>query len=174
MRNPTVALLALLCPTLLLGGCANRDGFPSLARRPAEDAYGAARAAQPAAPAQPAITQGLETRLSALRNTANDAHARFLARQDAATRAANAARGAAPGSENWSVASIAVAGLESARAQAAMPLADLDRLESEASNRAALGDEADLEAINAARIEVESLVEAETKVIDSLLTRFAG
>lgn len=175
-RNRSIALVAILMPALLVGGCADRGQFPSLARRPAEDAYGAARPQQPApAPsAAPSVTEGLPTRLAALRTTAGDAHAKFLARQDAATSAANAARGASRGSENWSVASVAVAGLESARAQASVPLAELDRLETEASNRAIDGDDADLKAVRDARIEVEALVDTETKVIDSLLGRFAG
>lgn len=175
-RNQSIALLATLMPALLLGGCADRDRFPSLARRPAEDAYNAARATQPMPqPSSAAVmTEGLGQRLSALQASATEAHAMFLGKQDAATRAANAARGAARGSENWSVASVAIAGLESARARAAVPLADLDRMETDASNRAVDGHDADIKAVQAARIAVEALVDAETRVIDSLLGRIAG
>lgn len=72
------------------------------------------------------------------------------------------------------MASLAVAQLESARAQAGLPLADLDRLETEASNRAVDGSDADIKAVLEARSEVEALVASETSVIDSLLSQLAG
>ena len=72
------------------------------------------------------------------------------------------------------MASVALAELESARARAGLPLAELDRLEADASNRAAGGAPADLEAVHAARVDVESLVDTETKVIDGLLSQLRG
>ena len=72
------------------------------------------------------------------------------------------------------MASLAVAQLESARARAGLPLADLDRLETEAGNRAVDGSDADLKAVREARGEVEALVASETAVIDSLLSQLAG
>jgi enoyl reductase-like protein len=98
----------------------------------------------------------------------------FLTRQAAATRAVSAAAGAAKGAEAWSVASVAVAGLESARSRLGLPLADLDRLEVQASNLVADGAEADFKAVRETRAEVEALAAGETSVIDSLLGRLAG
>ncbi|MBA4353901.1 MAG: hypothetical protein C0409_04345 [Novosphingobium sp.] len=173
--NPRLALAPLTISALLMGGCADRADFPSLARRPAEEAYSAARTAQSApVPQQATISQGLSSRLSALRAAANEAHDSFIARQPAATRAVSAAAGAAKGTEAWSVASVAVAGLESARARLGLPLADLDRLEVEASSRAADGNDADFKAVRDTRVEVEALAGRETGVIDSLLGRLAG
>ncbi|CAH0497488.1 hypothetical protein NVSP9465_02550 [Novosphingobium sp. CECT 9465] len=72
------------------------------------------------------------------------------------------------------MASVAVAQLESARSILGLPLADLDRLEVEASNRVADGADADFKAVLEARAEVEALAASETAVIDSLLARLAG
>lgn len=172
--NPRLALVFMTSSALLLGGCADRAGFPSLARRPAEDAYASARAEQARPAPQPALSQGLAGRLSALRAAAREAHDGFVARQPAAARAVSAAAGAAKGTEAWSVASVAVAGLESARSRLGLSLADLDRLEVEASNRAADGDDADFKAVRDTRAEVEDLAARETAAIDSLLGRFSG
>ncbi|MFM6829930.1 MAG: hypothetical protein ACKOVA_06290, partial [Novosphingobium sp.] len=64
--------------------------------------------------------------------------------------------------------------LESARSRVGVPLADLDRLEVDASNRAADGAEADFKAVRETRAEVEALADQETQAIDSLLARLAG
>lgn len=172
--NPRLALLAMTSSAVLLSGCAPRSDFPSLARRPAEDIYASARAAQAAPAPQPGISEGLTERLAALRSVAREAHELFLTRQSAATRAVSAAAGAAKGTEAWSVASVAVAGLESARSRLGLPLADLDRLEVQASNLVADGAEADFKAVRETRAEVEALAASETGVIDSLLGRLAG
>ncbi|ABD25373.1 hypothetical protein Saro_0928 [Novosphingobium aromaticivorans DSM 12444] len=170
-----IALVAAtLAPALLAGGCADRDKFPSLARRSAEDAYRAAQLPAPVPAPSQEMTAGLTARLAALRASAREAHAGFESKRGAATRAVGAAAGAAMGTEAWSVASVALAELESARARAGLPLAELDRLEADASNRAAGGAPADLEAVHAARVEVESLVDTETKVIDGLLSQLRG
>lgn len=174
MCNPRRALLPLTGAALLMGGCAPRSDFPSLARRPAEDAYASARAAQSTPAPQPPVSAALVSRLAALRGAAREAHDSFTARQPAATRAVSAAARSPKGTEAWSVASVAVAQLESARSILGLPLADLDRLEVEASNRVADGADADFKAVLEARAEVEALAASETAVIDSLLARLAG
>lgn len=170
----TPALLPVILPTLLIAGCGARSDFPSLARRPAEAAYARPGAPTPPAPPPAAMTQGLAAQLDSLRASARAAQTLFDQRQPAAARAAGSASGSAQGSEAWSVASIAVAGLESARAQASLPLADLDLLETQASNRAIDAGDADLVAVRDARREVEAIVAAQTRTIDSLLARFNG
>ncbi|MBA4086198.1 MAG: hypothetical protein C0491_00170 [Novosphingobium sp.] len=171
---PRTAVIAALGAAMLLGGCADRDKFPSLARRPAEDAYRTAQATPPAPPAPAIMSEGMAKRLADLTAQARNAHSAFEGGRASATRAVSAARGAAKGTENWSVASLAVAQLETARARAGLPLAELDRLETEASNRAVDGSDADLKAVREARGEVEALVANETAVIDSLLSQLAG
>lgn len=173
-RNTNIVTVATLGFALLVSGCADRDRFPSLALRPAETAYRVPTGTAPA-PTSPAVmSEGMAARLAGLRDKAAKAHATFEAARGSATRAVSAARGASKGSESWSVASVELARLESARAQAGLPLAELDRLENEASNRAVDGSDADLNAVREARREVEALVESETKVIDSLLGQLAG
>lgn len=173
-RNSRIAATASLASALLVAGCAPRSDFPSLARRPAEDAYRAAQDARPAPTPPAVVSEGLPERLAALLANAGAAHATFESRQAAATRTINATAGAAKGTESWSVASVALAGLETARSLAAMPLADLDRLEADASNRAVNGSDADLKAVRAAREKVDGLVEAETRAIDSLRSRLGA
>ncbi|MGV3513033.1 MAG: hypothetical protein ACO1OX_13625 [Novosphingobium sp.] len=173
-HKTSIAFLAALGSATVLSGCADRDKFPSLARRPAEDAYRAARATPPAPPPPAAMSDGMAKKLADLTAQAQDAHATFEAARASATRAVSLARGAAKGTENWSVASLAVARLESARARAGLPLAELDRLETEAVNRAVDGSDADLKAVREARGQVEALVADESSVIDSLLSQLAG
>jgi hypothetical protein len=173
-RNYRFAIVIALAAATLLTGCADRGKFPSLARRPAEDAYRTARAPQPVPTPSATLSDGLASRLDGLRAQARQAHAAFEAARGPAARAVSLARGAAKGTENWSVASLAVAQLESARARAGLPLADLDRLETEAGNRAVDGSPADLAAVRETRKEVEALVATETGVIDSLLRQIAG
>lgn len=173
-HKTSIAFLAMLGAATLLSGCADRDRFPSLARRPAEDTYRTARATPPAPPPPAVMSDGMAKTLADLIAQAQNAHTTFEAAKASATRAVIAARGTAKGTENWSVASLAVARLESARAQAGLPLAELDRLETEASNRAVDGSDADLKAVREARKQVEVLVASETSVIDSLLGQLAG
>jgi len=171
------ALVALASLAALLGSCAPRSDFPSLAPRPAEGAYASARANQAAAqPVIPAgVSEGLAGRLEALRIAARDAYDVFATRKPAALRAVSAASGAANGSDAWSGASVAVAGLESARSSLGLTLADLDRLEVEASNRVAdsADADADFKAVREIKGQVEALIESQTDVIDSLLGKIS-
>lgn len=173
-RNTILATVATLGTALLIGGCADRGQYPSLARRPAETAYRVPTGTATAPTAPAVMSEGMAARLAGLRDKAAKAHATFEAARGSATRAVGSARGASKGSESWSVASVELARLESARAQAGLPLAELDRIETEASNRAVDGSDADLKAVLEARREVEALVQSETKVIDSLLGQLAG
>ncbi len=173
-RNSRFAAMAILALPLLAAACAPRSDFPSLARRPAEDAYRAVPAPKPA-PVPPAVvSDGLPDRLANLLAQANTAHETFQSRQPSATRTINAAAGAGKGTERWSVASVALAGLEAARSMAALPLADLDRMEAEASNRAVEGSDADLKAVRETRMKVDELVQAETQIIDSLRAKLGA
>lgn len=168
----TVALLAL-------GGCAsaNRSRFPSLERRAAERQYGTALPVTvPSTGAQPAplpANAGFAARVSALRDRAQDAHRAFSAQQGAATRLATAARGAAPGSEAWSVAQVALAGLDSARSEGMIAMADLDRMLIAATEAAVSGGDADLVMVKPAHAEVQRMLNEEDAAIAELRDRIS-
>lgn len=124
-------LAACSIPALLLAGCAADYGnYPSLARRPAERVKGTAEPAAPTSVPPPAVmpSSDLATRLAQLTSQAEAAHREFTGRRARAEELVGAARGTAVGSENWSVASVALADLETSRSQAMIALADLDEL----------------------------------------------
>lgn len=126
-RHLTIALLPCLA------ACAtSRDQYPSLAIRDVERAQGRFEPVASAPLAVPEIsvpTSGPPTqRLAALGSAADEAHAAFLASAPMATRRANAAAGAAVGSDAWALAQVALADLDSARSATAIALGDLDTL----------------------------------------------
>ena len=135
-RWSTTAAGATLLSALLCG-CTSDGQFPSLAKRPAElVAEGRiARSALPATPLPPAV-QGLSLplpadlpgRVAALGEAGRGARRRFEERRGAAQRAVAAAAGAAPASDAWSRATVALADLSAARSETAVPLAELDQL----------------------------------------------
>lgn len=178
----------------LLSGCAEADGYPSLARRPAEGSISPDPAICPASaeilalgdsqpgrvggtalpapaidvpppPAEP--SRDLTTRLSQLVEQARAAHARFISAQAQAERTVSAGAGAAEGSEAWSVASVALAGLESARSEASIALGELDQRFAELSTSENPNPH-DIEAVSAARDQVNALVAAEDQVLERL------
>ncbi len=169
--------MARLIPPLLaaaialtLGGCAaDTVNYPSLARRPAERISGTSpvvpvNPAPIASPAPPSAE--LAARLAQLVDAARAADAQFRAREAKARQLTNSASGAAVASESWSVATIALADLESARSSAMIALADLDALY--AATRVSGGEAA---AIGAARDQVIRLVGGEDTVLAGLRDR---
>ena len=158
---------------LVLGGCgADTVNYPSLARRPAERISGTAPVVPPdpapiATPAPPSPT--LAARLAQLLDSARAADAQFKAREAKARQLTNSASGAAVASEGWSVATIALADLESARSNAMIALADLDALY--AATRIS-GD--DVSAIAEARDKVIGLVRTEDNVLIALRGRLTS
>lgn len=149
MTHMPIRLILPLLAFPLVGGCTSADGFPSLARRPAETATwatagtaqagatgsdritGSAPAASPAPDTtvtQTPVSADLATRLAQLRESARAAHDRFAGKRTRAAQLVTAARGTAVASEAWAVATVAVAELESARSDAMVSLGELDRL----------------------------------------------
>ena len=136
------AFAATLLGPALLGACASANQFPSLAKGANElaaqgriSACGIAVARPEAPPANPAaiapqmpLPDDLPGRLAALEGRARDAHAAFEGKRARTAGLVGAAAGAAPASDSWSVASVALADLSSARSQTATALADLDQL----------------------------------------------
>jgi len=175
-RAPAIAIVA---SALLLGGCASdRSRFPSLAKRPAERAFGTAQpvdaAVVPDATAPLPPSASVVARIAALREQARSARRTFESRQPAAARAAGAARGGAVGGEAWSVAQVALARLDSARSEGMVPMADLDRMLVVAEEAAAVGPSDDLVVIRAAQEEVSAMIADEDRTIADLRGQIAG
>ena len=128
----------------------------------------------PPPPPEPASPQ-LTTRLAQLVAQAREAHQRFGARRANAQRLVAAGGNGAPGSEGWSVATIALSDLESARSDAMLALAELDQLyASESIAAAETGNRQSVDAIGAARDQVTALVSEEDGVLASLRGRMRG
>jgi len=160
--NRSAALLIVL--SLSLAGCASTGNtFPSLAIRDSERVSGTI--AVPAGPPPvvspaPATLAQLDQLLARIRT----GHAEFVAQAPAAARTVAAARGAATGSEAWSVAQVAVAGLEARRSAVMIALADLDRIYVDAAQG-----EADITALAEALAMANALVDQENATIAELL-----
>ena len=168
-----------LAALLALSACnADRSRFPSLAIRPAERAYGTGQPVAPTA-SLPLTTQlpagaNLAARVAALQDTARAAHRRFLDQQGTATRVIDAAKGSAPGTEAWSRAAIALAGLTSARGEGMVALADLDRLLIAATEKAATGPDDDLKLVDPAHRDVAAMLAEEDRAIAALDSTLGG
>ena len=173
MASLSIRITAPLAALLALSACdADRSHFPSLAIRPAERAYGTAQPVAPTA-SLPLTTHSpagadLAAGVAALRDTARAAHSRFLERQGQAARVIDAAKGNAPGTEAWSRAAIALAGLTSARGEGMVALSDLDRLLIAATEKAATGPDDDLKLVDPAHHEVAALLANEDAAIAAL------
>lgn len=167
MKRISLALPGL---AVLLSACASDTvNYPSLARRDVERAA-ATSAPSPAPPPAP-VAEGpdpaLSARLAGMVAAAREAHRRFAEARERAERSIAAGTGAAPGSEAWATASIALAGLESARSDAMIALADLDALYAEAR----VSGSGNPGAIASARDEVGTLIGEEDRVLADLRGR---
>lgn len=168
------ALVSLSASVLVLSACGASADYPSLSRRPAERISGSAPAVQPSAPPPVAAAPSPEFagRLAQLVEQAAAAHGQFKARQGNAERLVAAAGNAAVASEGWSVASVALADLESSRSEAMVALAELDGIyAAEAVASAQAQDTGRRDAAAAARERVVSLVGEEDEVLARLRGR---
>lgn len=163
VRRITPLLLA--SATLVLGGCASHEGaYPSLAKRPAERITATwPPAPPPPPPAPPPLDPATINRLDALLAQVSAADSRFTAKIARARTVVGAARDAALGSEAWSGASIAIAELESARAEAMVAMAQLDSIYANARTEGR-----DVSQIETARQKALAIIGAEDGVLDSL------
>ena len=161
----------VLSAVLLLGACATSSNeYPSLARRPAERltaTYDAPPA--PVAVVLPAPPASVTGRLGGLVDAAQTADAKFRAREARARTTVSAAGSAKVGSESWGTATIAVAELESARAEAMQALSDLDTLYNDTRVRGE-----DPGQIGAARDSVTGLISRQDQVLGELRSRLGS
>ena len=154
---------AALLPIVLVAACKTPEGeYPSLAVRPAERATGSLYPVKPYVP--PPTPPAVSDRLAHLSAQIASAHAAFERQLPAARGAVGAARGSGPGAEAWSVAQVALAGLESARSQAMIALADFDRLYVDAATQGG-----ELTSIAPARDAAIARVDDENAAIKGLL-----
>ncbi|MBU3991791.1 MAG: hypothetical protein KKA12_04475 [Alphaproteobacteria bacterium] len=174
-------LLATVLPAMILTGCASTKDYPSLARRPAEKDSGRISGSAPvvapapdASASQMPVAADLTTRLAQLMQAAREAHARFDTAQARANSLVSAARGTAVASERWSVATVAIAELESSRSDAMVSLGELDRLYAEARIAGQNDDGGDGGAIAAVRDQVTAWVADEDAVLADLGSRMPG
>jgi hypothetical protein len=170
-RIPPFLFLVACVPAL--SACASDTvNYPSLARRDIERITVSPEAV-PANQVPPAVaappSPELTARLTRLVAQAREAHGRFAAHRVRTEQMVGAASGAAVASESWSLAAVALAGLESARSDAMIALADLDQLY--AATRI---DGDDGTAIAAARDQVIALVGEEDRVLAALSGRFSS
>lgn len=176
MRRTPASLLPVTL-ALSLTACAAARDYPSLERRSAERMTGSARPVAPEAPLPPppAPSTTLTGRLAQLVTQARAADQRFSAKRANANRLVAAASGGAPGSEAWSVATVALSDLESSRSDAMIALAELDRLYvDEAIAAAETGNPAGVDAITAARDRVTALVRTQDTALVGLRSRMRG
>lgn len=160
----TVSAVLLICSACALSACASdAASYPSLARRPAERVTGSAPVVVPSPEAPPPASAATLGKLDSLLAEARAADRTFRDKQAAARSLIGAAAGSAMGSEAWSVASVALSELESARSQTALPMAELDAL----YVRAVVDGQSAGE-IAAARNTVQGLLSEESTVIDAL------
>lgn len=160
-----------------LSACASTGDYPSLARRDAERITGSAPVVAPEPPPAPPPappSSGLEGRLAGLVDQAGAAHQRFAARRGRTEQLIGQARGAAVASESWSVASIALAELESARADAMIALAELDSLFAAESVADYATPSTDPATIGGARDKVAAWIAEEDEVLSRLRGRLAS
>lgn len=123
------AAILVAVSALSLAACASDTAeYPSLARRPAERVSGEMPVVAPTPIATTPADPMLGSTLDSLVAQARAADSRFAERESRARALVGAAAGAAVASEAWSVATIALADLESARSDAMIAMAQLDTL----------------------------------------------
>jgi predicted dienelactone hydrolase len=117
----------------------------------------------------------LTNRLAQLADQARAADRRFSERRGSAERLIAGGSGRTPGSEGWSVATVALADLASSRSDAMMALAELDRIYVDESIAAAeTGDRSSIDAITVVRDQVTALISAQDETLARLHGRISG
>lgn len=162
MRLDLTALTLVALASSLAACASASEDYPSLAIRDAERVTGTMT---PVAPPviRPAAPAAVLDRVAQLETEAASANQAFAAATPGARRVVGAAGGQDIGSENWSVAQVALAGLEAERSKAMTALADLDRLYVDAGVEGT-----EIDRIAAARGNVAAQVEQQDAVLQEL------
>lgn len=165
MRRCPPLMLCLIAP-FALGACAkDLEGYPSLEKRPAERVT--ATYGTPGAPSTPEpLPQpdgSVLGQIDSLVAKASRADARFRKGEAQAQRLVAQAGRARLGSEPWIAATMAVSELEAARAEAMVPLAELDRMFAEAMTQGQ-----DVTVIANARDRVIAMISRQDDVLGAL------
>ncbi len=163
VRRITPLLLATA--TLALGACTTKEGtYPSLVKRPAERITATWPPAPPPPPPAPVPLDGTTvSRLDALLAQISAANTGFAKKIARARTVVGAARNAPMGTEAWSIASVAVAELESARAEAMVAMVELDSLYADARTEGR-----DVTGIESTRQQALGIIAAQDSALDSL------
>jgi hypothetical protein len=166
------SIFAAATLALLLTGCASIEGeFPSLAKRPYEDADPLAEPVLAPAPVTTTLPAELQTKLSTLLSRARTAQAAFETALPAAASAAQSAAGGTPGTEAWVNAHMLLSRADSARADAVAALGEIDRLIAGERERGA--DAGLVSLLSMQQNQIAILVSEQTAEIDRL-TRLIG
>lgn len=167
---PSPVIASALAALALVACAADKEPYPSLAIRPAERVSATMQPVAPTAePTQPALSGAVLDQVGQLRAAAADANRRFQVAAHAAQAPVDAARGAAPGSEQWSVAQVAVSDAEARHNETVAALAGLDSLDVAAqTDGKARGD------IETAVNEAAALVDSENRQLDALKANFGS
>lgn len=157
--------LLLATATLALGACSTNEGvYPSLTKRPAERITATWPPAPPPPPPAPVpLDQATASRLEGLLAQITAADGRFAKKITRARAVVGAARNVAMGSEAWSVASIAIAELESARAEAMVAMSGIDSIYADARTEGR-----DVTEIEITRQKALGIIAVQDEVLDSL------
>lgn len=154
----------------MLAGCGSNEGYPSLARRPAERyAEMAPPPAPPAVKAPEVLDSATAARITPLLEQARAAHGAFMAERASATAVIKGSSGAALGSEGWARASTALGKLESKRAGVTLALAELDQVHVDQKMNGGDGS-----SIAAVRDQITAWVADEDAVLADLKARIAA
>ena len=156
-----------------LSACSMQEGdFPSLAKRPFEDAPTVVEPQNPATPTVSSLPAPLKAAVDDAISKSGAAHAKFLKNLPTVQRRVNAARGSAVSSETWVVAQMDLAALEMMRSPSVTALADIDKLylqrlnaefEQEPSGGAAI--------IGEKRDQIQAQVDTQQSEIDAMKAR---
>lgn len=164
-----LATLALLPCVLLVAGCAKPGAFPSLAIRDSERVSGTLEVPPAPAYTPPPLSTATVATLDQLSTRVRDAHQRFLVAAGPARTTVGHAAGSSVGSDSWSDAQVALAGLEAIRSDAMIALADIDRIH--VDTHVIGGDVAWTQQV---RAEASALVAEEDRLIGDLLAQLGG
>ncbi len=171
-KDVSMKLSLLLVPILglSLSACAMQSGdFPSLSKRPYEDVPAIDDTAAPPPPQIAVLPAALKKAVEVAVQQSNVAHQAFLADLPKVKQSVSAARGAAPSSESWVVAQVALSSLEMDRSPSVSALADIDSLYMQRLDQEFSGEDKGAAALIAlSRQKIEAQVSAQQSEIDQL------